>query len=249
MEANEAEVAVEVLHQGRAVLDPITAVHVEHVPDLANLRPVDVPADHAGHSALAAELEHRVFVVGHVLHGALRAELDVRRERPVAEAEAAADPVDPHVDVEDLVVEHGADALEQPVEVHESVELVAVDHEVLLPVRPRVDGSLGQPHRAERDPEELLQELVVVAGDKGDPRVLAVLAQQFLDQRVVIVVPEPFAAKLPPINEIAHDVEVGGFSVAEKLEQFFYLGVFGSQVDVGDPYGAIMHRRSSQVAG
>src|SRR5262249_29838441 len=89
MESYEAEVAVEVLDQRRAVLDPVPAIHVEHVVDLTNLGPVDVSADHARHPALATELEHRVFVVGHVLHRALRAQLDVRRERPVAEAEAA----------------------------------------------------------------------------------------------------------------------------------------------------------------
>ena len=57
------------------------------------------------------------------------------------------------------------------------------------------------------------------------------------------------SAKLPPINEIAHDVEVGGFGVAEKFEQFADLGVFRAQVDVGYPDRAIVHRRLSQVAG
>jgi hypothetical protein len=210
---------------------------------------MDVSADHARHPALAAELEHRVFVVGHVLHRALRPQLDVRRERPVAEAEAAADPVDHDVHVEDLVVEHRADALQQAVEVHESVELVAVDDEVLFPVGARVYRALGQLYRPERDPEELLQELVVVAGDERHPGVLSVFPQELLDQRVVIVVPEPLAAQLPPINEIAHDVEVGGFGVAEEFEEFADLGVFGTQVHVGDPDSAIVHRRLSQVAG
>jgi hypothetical protein len=210
---------------------------------------VDVPADDPGHPALATELEHRVLVVGHVLHGALRAQLDVRGERPVAEAEAAADPVDPDIHVENLVIQHRPDALEQPVEVHQPVELVAVDDEVLLPVRSGVHGALREPHRAERDAEELFQELVVVPGDERDMGVLAVLAQQLLDQRVVLVVPEPFSAKLPPINEIAHDVEVGGFGVAEKFEQLADLGVFRAQVDVGNPDRAIIHRRLSQVAG
>ena len=47
---------------------------------------------------------------------------------------------------------------------------------------------------------------------------------------VWLVVPEPSSAKLPPINEIAHDVEVGGFGVAEKFEQLADLGVFRAQV-------------------
>ncbi len=132
---------------------------------------------------------------------------------------------------------------------HQSVELVAVDDEVLLPVRPGVHHAFGQPHGAERDAEELLQELIVVPGNERDMGVLAVLAQQFLDQRVVLVVPEPPSTELPPVNKIAHDVEVGGFGVAEKFEKFADLGVFRAQVDVGYPDRAIVHGRLSQVAG
>ena len=77
MESNEAEVAVEILDQRRAVLDPIPAVHVYHVTDLTDLRAVNVAANDPGHPALATELKHRVLVVGHVLHGALRAQLDI----------------------------------------------------------------------------------------------------------------------------------------------------------------------------
>ena len=241
MESNEAEVAVEILDQRRAVLDPIPAVHVYHVPDLTDLRSVDVPADDSGHAALATELEHGVLVVGHVLHRALRAQLDVRRERPVAEPEAPADPVDPDVQVENLVVEDRPHALEQPVEVHQAVELMPVNDEILLPVGARVHRPLDQAHRAERDAEELFQKLVVIPGDERDVRVLAVLAQQLLDERVVLVVPEPSFAKLPPVNEIAHDVEVGGFGIAEKLEQFADLGVLRAQVNVGYPDRAIVH--------
>ena len=118
-----------------------------------------------------------------------------------------------------------------------------------FPSTPGVHRALGQLHRPERDPEELLQELVVVAGDERHPGVLAVFPQQFLDQRVVIVVPEPLAAQLPPINEIAHDIEVGGFGVAEEFEELADLGVFGAQVHVGNPDCSIVHRRLSQVAG
>jgi len=77
MESNEADVAVEILDQRRAVLDPIPAIHVYHVTDLSDFRPVDVPANDPRHSTLAAELKHGVFVVGHVLHRALRPQLDI----------------------------------------------------------------------------------------------------------------------------------------------------------------------------
>ena len=55
----------------------------------------------------------------------------------------------------------------------------------------------------------------MVPGDERDMGVFAVLAQQLLDQRVVLVVPEP-SRRAATINEVAHEVEVGGFGVAEN---------------------------------
>ena len=242
MEFDEAEVAVEIFRERRAVLHPVATVQIKQSADLPDLGAVDVPADHARHPALARELDHRVLVVGDVFHRRLGFQLDVGGEGPVAEPEAAPRAIDPHVQVQDAVVKHRADAVEQPVEMREAVKLVAMDDEEFFAVGRRVHGAFDEPHRAEAQAQEFFQELVMVPGDERDAGLLAVLAKQFLDEQVVVIGPIPFAPQLPAVDEVADDVKVLAFRVAQEIEQLADLRMFGSEMDVGNPDRAVMFR-------
>jgi hypothetical protein len=66
MEFYEGKFSVKIFRQRSAVFHPIARVHVKHIAEVANFRPVNMPANHAGHSALARELNHRVLVIRHV---------------------------------------------------------------------------------------------------------------------------------------------------------------------------------------
>ncbi len=74
----------------------------------------------------------------------------------------------------------------------QAVELVSVNDQVTLAVSPNVERPFNQPHAAEGDPNEWFQELVVVARDESHADFLAVLAQQLLDEHIVLVGPKPF---------------------------------------------------------
>lgn len=124
----------------------------------------------------------------------------------------------------------------------EAIELMAVDDEKFFSIGGRMHRAFDEPHRAEAHAEELLEEFVVVAGDERDACLLAVLAQQFLDQDIVFLRPEPFAPELPAVDEIADDVEVLAFRVAQEIEQLADLRVLGSEMDIGDPDRAVMIR-------
>ena len=97
MEFNEGEFALEIFRQCGAVLDPVTAVHVKHIAEIANFRAMNVPANHAVHLALARELDHRVFIIRDVFHRGLGFEFDVGSERPIAETQRAPCAIDPDV--------------------------------------------------------------------------------------------------------------------------------------------------------
>jgi len=155
---------------------------------------MNVTADNAVHFAFARELDQRFLVVSNVFHSALGFQLDVRRERPVAKTKHAPNAVDPDVQVEDSLVECRADLVEQSVEMRQPIELVSMDDQVTLAIGIDMKDAFDQPHRAKVQPEELLKEFVVIAGDENDPRMFAVLAEQFLDERVVLLGPEPFPA-------------------------------------------------------
>jgi hypothetical protein len=240
MEVEESDVAVEILDEGGAALHPVAAVQVLHAAHAPDFRAVDVAADHAVDALLAGELRHGVLEVRDVAHGGLGLELEVRGDRPVAEAAAPPHPVQVQVQVEDPVVHPRAHALEQPVEVHQAVELVPVQHEVAAPVGGGVDVALHQLHAAELHAGVVGQELVVVAVDVDDAGLLAVLAEDFLDQRVGRLVPLPVPAQLPAVNDVADEVEVARLVLAQEVEEQFGLGVFAAQVDVGNPDGAVV---------
>jgi len=247
MESDEFDRSRRVLHQRRAVFHPVAAVQVKKIADRPDFGAVDVAADDAVHADLAAELDHRLLVVGHVFHRGLGLEFDVGSERPVAETKTAPQSIHPDVEVEDAIVQRRADAIEQAVEVRQAVELMAVNDEVTLAVGGGVDDAFGEAHGAEADAEKFFEELIVIADDESHARLLPVLAKQFLDEHVVVLGPVPFAAQLPAVDEIADDVEVLAFIVPEEGEKFVHLGMLRAEVNVRDPDGAIVHGKISNA--
>jgi hypothetical protein len=241
MEFYEGKFSVEVFRERGAILHPIARVHVEHIAEVANFRPMNVPADHSVHAALARELNHRILVIRHVLHRGLGFEFDEGSERPATKSQRAPRAIDPHIQVENAVVHHRTNAIEQAIEMRETIELMAVNDQVTFAVRGRMHRAFHQPHRAETHAEKLFQKLVVISRDERDARFLAILTQQFLDQEIVFLRPIPFAAQLPAIDEITDDVEMLTFGIAQELEQLVDLRVFGAKMNVRNPQRAITH--------
>jgi hypothetical protein len=202
---------------------------------------MNMPANHAVHPALATELNHRVFVIGYVFHRRLGFEFDVGSERPVTKTQRAPQPIEPHIHIENAVVQRRADAIEQTVEVREAVELMPVQHEITFAINGRVHDAFRQVHGAERHADPFFEELIVIAGEKGHLGFLAVFAKQFLDEQIVILGPIPFAAQLPSVNEIAHDVEMGAVVVAQERQQLVHLRVLCAEMHIGYPDGTIVH--------
>ncbi len=206
MESYQFEFALKVLGKGGAVLHPVAAVHINQIADLADFGPVNMAADDSSRSVLAPVLYHRLLVIIHVFDRGLGFQFDERSKGPVTKAQEAAHSIDPGVEVENLIVEGRADAVQEPVEVRQTVELVAVNNEISPAIRRDMAGALDQADAAKRDAKKIFQEFVMIADEKCDPGVFAIRPQKLLDEDVVIIRPIPFAAKLPAINEIADDI-------------------------------------------
>ena len=99
----------------------------------------------------------------------------------------------------------------------EPVKLMTVNDEVTLAIRRRVNNAFHEIDRAETHADEFFQKLVVISVNQSDTRVLAILAQQFLDENIVFLRPKPFATQLPAIDEITNDVEMLAFRVAQEF--------------------------------
>src|SRR5271170_7809335 len=85
---------------------------------------------------------------------------------------------------------------------------------------------------------------VVIAGDIDDLSALARLAQYFLHDVVMRLVPIPAPLELPAVDDIAHQVKVVGLGAAEEIEQPPSLAAGGAKMGIGDPDGAKTQRRA-----
>lgn len=84
-----------------------------------------------------------------------------------------------------------AEFFQQVIEVRQAVRLMAVDDEIFFPVSGGVHDFARNGDVAEFHADELFQKLIVVAGDADDLGLLATFAEKFLDERVVVITPEP----------------------------------------------------------
>ena len=235
MEMDEFDFAVEILNEGGATFDPVAAVEVLDAADGLHLGAVDVAADDAIRLMTFGHGGEGVLVFGDVFYGGLGLEFEIGGERPVAEAEHAAEAVEIQVEIQDPVVDVGPEFFEQMVEMGEAIRLVTVDDEIFFTVGGGVDGLAGEEDAAEAHADKVLDEFVVIAADVDDLGLLAAFAEKFLDERVVVIAPEPAELQFPAVNEVADDVEVFAIHHAEEFEEFGDAGVFGAEMDVGDP--------------
>ena len=71
-----------------------------------------------------------------------------------------------------------------------------------------MDHLMRHDHAAKTHPGELVHELVVVARNVNNLRLLATFAQDFLDEHIVLVAPESAELEFPTVDEIADNVQV-----------------------------------------
>ena len=87
-------------------------------------------------------------------------------------------------------------------------------------------------HAAELVIGEGAGEFVVIAGNEQHARALACLAQEFLDDVIVRLRPEPALLEPPAVDDIADQIPGLGLVVAEEVQQQFGLGAARPQMHV-----------------
>src|SRR5215475_5754474 len=100
-------------------------------------------------------------------------------------------------------------------------------------------------------------ERVMISGNVDDRRALASLSQHLLDDVVVHLRPEPPAAQLPAVHDIADQIKALGFGVTQEVEQPRRLAGGAAEVQIGDPDCAeaelagviVVHRDRSGCSG
>ena len=237
-----------VLHERRAVLDPVAAVGVERRARLgdhvAQLGPVDVAAHDAVDAGLGGPRGDGLLEPVDVLERPLRPVLERRRERPVRLPHPLAHAGHGRVERQRHLVGPRADAAQPRREADDAVELVAVEDQEAPPVGRRVDPLPLDEDAAEREPDELARGAVVVAGHVDHLGPLADLPEQLLDHVVVDLLPRPRPRQRPPVDHVADEDPALGLVVADEVEHALGLAAAHAEVEVGQEDRPVRgHRR------
>src|SRR5215475_9812485 len=91
---DDLEMAVRVLDHGAAALDPVAAIDVADAVEFADRGVMDVAADDAGGGVALRLDRERLLECADVVDGVLDLELEPLRQRPVGQAERAADGIE-----------------------------------------------------------------------------------------------------------------------------------------------------------
>ena len=166
--------------------------------------------------------------------------LEVRRQRPVRQAEAAAHEVKPEIDGD----RGGVGIVPQEREplgiLEHTVEAVAVQHEEAPAVGHGVNGLVQHRNPAEAMIGEVAEVFIMVAGDVDHPGSLARLAQYLLHNVVVRLTPVPRALHAPAIDDVADQIQILAFRVLQKVEQHLRLTAARAKMNVGNPDAAVL---------
>jgi hypothetical protein len=231
---HDLEPPIEMLDDCAAALDPIAAIDIADAEIVMDDGVMDVPADHAIGATVARLLCQRPLELADVVHGVLDLQLGPLRQRPVGKAQPPAQRIEDAIDGDGNVIGLAAEQREPARLRHHEIEVVAMNHEIAPPVAGRVNGMLDDLDATEVHAVIVAQELVVIAGDIDDARPLARLAQELLHHVVVRLRPVPARAELPPVDDVADEIDRVGIVVAEKVEQPVGLTALCAEMHVGN---------------
>ena len=83
------------------------------------------------------------------------------------------------------------------------------------------------------------QGAVVIAGNVKNLGAVAALGKHQFHDPLVDRRPVPAAVQQPEVEDVAHQIEVLGIMVFEKIQKIVAVSVAGAEVEVGEPDGTI----------
>ena len=121
---------------------------------------------------------------------------------------------------------------------HDDVELISMDDQIALPVCAGMDGPFANVYAAKPERCEFAKEFIVIARYINDARALARAVEQMLNDPVAGRRPVPALLQLPPIDEIADQIDAVGLDRLQKIQQCARLGAAHTQMRIADKQSA-----------
>jgi hypothetical protein len=116
VEPQQVDIALKILGQGSAALNPVAAIEVFEPLNCPDLGAVDVTANDPLDTRLSGQSHHGLLILGDVADRALGLKFQVGGHRPISEAHSTSESVKEQVEFEDPVVKSSSHAFEQSVE-------------------------------------------------------------------------------------------------------------------------------------
>jgi hypothetical protein len=104
VEPQQVDVALKILGQGGAALNPVAAIEVFESLNGPDLGSVDMPANDAFDPRLTRQSHHGLLILSDVADRTLGLEFQVGGHRPVTEAHSTSESVEKQVEFQDPVV-------------------------------------------------------------------------------------------------------------------------------------------------
>src|SRR5216683_8153449 len=180
----QREHAVAIFRDRGATAHPIAVVDVPDGSDQALLGAMNVAADHAVNLVPAGGLGHGAIAeVGQVFDRLFEPAFEIRGKLTIALAPWPALAVVPAVDAHRGQIGLVTHPQEPAIRVERSVELMAVNHEHPAPIGRLMNQFAQNGYRANKGLNQVGTELVMVAGQKHDPRATLTPRRYLFDHR------------------------------------------------------------------
>src|SRR5436190_8926745 len=223
--------AIFAFDQRGTTLHPIPTVVIGDGVELPDRRAVDVPAEDSIYRKFLRITHDLFFEPGDKADCVFYTLFRIGAERPITEAESAAHEIDEGIQREQKLVANVACEREPFHVLYHRVELMAVNDEHALAIRQAMNGMFLHGDVAV-GAVELGKQIVVIARDVNDPCAFARLAQNLLNDVVMLLRPINPAPQLPDVDQITDNVERLEFVFAQKIEQRAGVGTAGAQMHV-----------------
>ena len=219
-------------HQRGATLHPVAVVAIERAVYCSHLGVVDMAANDTVDLALTSGARDRVLELTDELHRFLDLQLEEGGQRPVWEAEAATNAVEPSVQGQRRCVGLITQMCQPLVIADNAIELVAVQDQQPSAVSRHMDVVTEDLHAVEVTAMEGTQRLVMIAGHEYHTPTILCPTQDLAHHLVMGGRPIPAAFQSPSVDDIADKINLLGVCMIKEVEKKIGLAITRTKMDI-----------------
>ena len=161
--------------------------------------------------------------------------LEILRKRPVGHVEKLADSIEPAIDHQQHDIGMIADISQPAGMLDHIIKQITMDNPKPVTIDACMDGIIHYLNFTETQPQKLAGHFIMVTGDIDDLCSATRLAEQFLDNIIMLLRPIPALFQLPAINHVTDKIHGFTFGMLDEMENLACTGPVSAQMRIGNP--------------